>query len=104
LYAGAYLPDYLDRQEQFGVICLIEKLSNAPIAAIALTDLRDDIGIEEVGHEALPDIEQIVVVRSKAFLQDLLERTLWRLAKKGYAKYLAMLGLCTATMRRCTEF
>jgi hypothetical protein len=30
---------------------LIEKLSNAPIAAIALTNFRDNISIEKIGHE-----------------------------------------------------
>jgi hypothetical protein len=71
---------------------------------VPLTNFRDDIGIKEIGHEGLPDVEQLVIIEVRHLCEHILERTLWRLAKKARAKYFTMLGLCAATMSGCTKF
>lgn len=61
---SAYFTDYLNRQEQFGIICLVEEFANAPIAPITLAGLGNNVRIEKICHSnTLPHVEQIVVVK-----------------------------------------
>ena len=74
--------DYLNRQEEFRIICVIKELKDAPITAVSLTGLRDNVSVEKISHAiALPHVEQVVVVEVRHRCENLLQRTFCRLAK-----------------------